>query len=188
MPKLRTYAFTVLLAACGSSSKPAPTTPTTPPPATAPAAGAQLGITELKFYQGDKMMLHLLADGSLQVLVPDAQNPAGTWKTVGTITADGKITGPDGKSAQVQPDGSVTLSDGKAPDFKLEGDALVIDGKRVTLDPTGVVQVDGQPISKDTSVRIEGATDAATRRTALLLIGLTLGGEAHADEGGVEEK
>jgi hypothetical protein len=56
---------------------------------------------------------------------------------------------------------------------------LEVAGKHVTIDDHGVVMVDGRPGIPLT--RVDGATDARTRRTALLVIEryLGAGGDIH---------
>lgn len=179
-----------LVVACGGSAPPTQTATTLPPttstaePAAATAT-ARLGLGDLKFFQGDTLMIHLHPDGTLE-LATDGTGQA--LQRAGTISADGKLTGPDGKSAQLQDDGTLVLSNGQDPGIKLDGETLVIAGKHVTLDPQGAVLVDGAALPSKVPVRIEGVTDAGTRRTALLLVALTLGGAPQSDAGPVETK
>ncbi len=175
MKTLSAAMLIALLASCGGGKA---STKTDTTAATAPGgakAGAMLGIADLKFYEGDKLGAHLLADGSFQV------EQGGQWTTVGTITADGKIIGKDGKGGQLQPDGTLKATDPKVqddPGFKLDADTLVVQGEkgephRVTLDDKGMVVIDGKPEPSDKrALRVVGATDVGTRRTALLVIGM----------------
>ncbi len=128
------------------------------------ASSPSLAIAELRLYEGNELVVHLLADGTLQVL--EKGTSGGTkyeeWKTIGRLHADGSLTGISGQT--VKPDAS----------FRFEGDALVAHDRRLTMTPQGSVQIDGKPLGDDKLVHFEGAVDPATRRTALLLIAMTL--------------
>jgi hypothetical protein len=165
-------AFTACVAACGgkpydASTTPAPTTGAVVGPKVAPTG---LGITELKFYEGQDLVLEALPDGTVERIDDDGGKLA--MRPVGKVTSDGKLS-TDDQRAQLQADGTVSSAD--VPDLKLDGDTLAIGARHVTLDPHGTLLVDGHPIHGN-GTRVEGATTPATRRTALLLIAITLGG------------
>jgi hypothetical protein len=163
----RSLAMIVLVVACGGG-KPA-ATPTNPPPAAAPV----LAITDLKFFEGDKMGMELHEDGRLELVVAGA-GAQPTKQVIATLEADGSMTAKDGKVAHFHPDGTLEGPDGKLAPLKFDGDALVVDGKRVTIDDKGAISID----STASPLRIEGAHDRNARRTALLLSALILGGQA----------
>ncbi len=161
----------VLVAACGGSQPAPPTTPATPPPATG-AATTGITLCELKFYEGDVARLALHADGKLEAnLRDDKPGSTDTWTAVAQLTADGKIAH-DGQSiGELRPDGTFVGPNGQTADFKMEGDVLVAADKRVTLDDKGVLQ-GGNPGSD--KLHVEGATDAASRRTALFILAVMI--------------
>lgn len=169
-----------LLVACGGS-KPAPVTstePTIPNANMVAPADAVLAIADLKFYMGDQMGLHLHGDGRLEAQA--MSNGVSGWHDVATFKPDGTITTPDGKvGGQVQADGSLKSATGEVAPFKLDGEALVVADKRVTIDDKGVFVMDGK--MPQPALRVEGATDAKTRRTALLIMALVMGAEPHPD-------
>jgi hypothetical protein len=149
--------------ACGGSK---PATDTTPKP----AADALLAIGELKFYDGDKLGVHLFPDGRLQVLAN--KNGAETWQDIATVKADGTITGPKGESAHVNADGTITGPKGEVAQFKLDGAALVAGDKRLTIDDKGVFLLNGK--TDGPQLRVEGASDAKLQRTALVIVGMLM--------------
>jgi hypothetical protein len=105
------------------------------------------------------------------VLLPTGEPPAPeAMQVFGTIAADGTITGKDGRQAHVHPDGSITGEKGQVARFKLEGDELVIDDKHASIDAEGKLHITGVPESE--TVRVEGATDVMSRRTALIIVTL----------------
>src|SRR5215470_7592228 len=89
------------------ASKPAqPTTP--PPPAT--AASTPLTIVELKIADGDDPGFMLHADGKIEMNHRAHKGDAPTWKAVGKLTAEGKLTREDGTEAgSLQADGTFKL-------------------------------------------------------------------------------
>lgn len=158
-----TFLLLAVLAACGGSQ---PTAKTSAAPAPA------LGIADLKFYEGDHLVAQLHADGSFEI----ARH--GQLAKVGTITADGTITGKDGKAAKLKSDGTLEAVGAPSPDsadLRLEGEVMVVQGEkklfRMTVDASGAVLADGKPFPGK-PLRVEGTLDANTRRTALLVFGL----------------
>ncbi len=163
----RSLAMIVLVVACGGA-KPA-ATPTEPTPAEAPV----LAITDLKFFEGDKMGMELHEDGRLELVVA-SEGAQPVKQVIATLEADGSMTAKDGKVAHFHADGTLEGPDGKLAPLKFDGDALVVDGKRVTIDDQGAISID----STASPLRIEGAHDRNAKRTALLLSALILGGQA----------
>jgi hypothetical protein len=148
-----------LAAACGGGSR----TSSGPPSHTAPAT-ARLELGEIGISQsGQGLFVH--ANGKVEVVDGADRKP------LGTLTANGKFTLPDGDSGQLNDDGSFTTKEGPAP-FRLEDETLVVGDTRLTLDANNVIQGGQADMS---SVKITGVTNRGTRRTALLMIGfLTL--------------
>ena len=162
----------LLVAACGGS-QPAPTaTPATPTPATTAPASNGITLCELKFYEGDVARLALHADGKLEAnMRGDKPGEKDAWTTVAQLTADGKISGGGQPVGELRPDGTFVAPNGQTADFKLEGDVLVAGDKRVSLDDKGVLQ-GGNPGSE--KLHVEGAVDAASRRTALFILAVMI--------------
>ncbi|HUJ61617.1 MAG TPA: hypothetical protein VLX92_24095 [Kofleriaceae bacterium] len=168
---------------CGSS-KPAPVPPQ--PPLGSGGAAASAGsagsasagsasapaapVPELKFYEGDNMGLHVARDGKLEIENIEAGKPK-TWKTVGTMKADGTVVADDGSYGNLLPDGTFKMSTGQSAPFQISGDALIIQGKKITIDDKGNVLLDGAT-PPGGAMRVEGVVDAQSRRLALLVLGL----------------
>lgn len=162
----------VLVAACGGSQPAPATTPATPPPATVAATTTGITLCELKFYEGDVARLALHADGKLEAnLRGDTPGAKDSWTAVAQLTADGKIAHDGQPVGELRADGSFVGPNGQTADFKIEGDVLVAGDKRVSLDDKGVLQ-GGNPGSE--KLHVEGATDAATRRTALFILAVMI--------------
>jgi len=161
---MRTFVLALALAACGGGSKSGDTTPAPPPPADVrepPTTGAaRLELGEISLLQ-DGRGLAVHANGGVEVVDGASRTP------LGTLTADGLFTLPDGDAAQLQDDGTLMSKDGPAP-FKLEDETLVVGAVRLTLDANSVVQ--GAPTDMS-ALKITGVNSRGTRRTALLLIG-----------------
>ena len=148
------------MAACGGS-KAAPKT------ASETSSSTTLTLGELSFYEGSDLGMKLHADGGIEVKF--MHDGTDEWKKVATLTARGAVLH-DGKELDLQPDGSFHMSDGTSVPFHFEGDALVIAGKHVTIDDKGSVLQDGQPDQKP--LRVEGVSDAGSKRAALVLLAL----------------
>lgn len=184
MNKLGSLVVAIVLAACGGGNK-QPVTQTTPAPATTTtASAATVELGELKFFEGDDMGMQLHANGHLEVKMmhSEAGKPAQEmWHDVGSVAADGTVTGPDGKKhAEIKADGSMVSPDGQTAPFHLDGETLVIADKKITIDDKGVLQ-GGNDMGKP--VRIEGATTPGLKRTALVLLALLMAspdGDDHA--------
>jgi len=131
---------------------------------TVAAATGRLELGEISISEsGQGLFVH--ADGKVEVVDGDQKKP------LGTLTADGKFTLPDGDSGQLQDDGSFTTKEGPAP-FRLEDETLVVGDTRLTIDANNVIQGGKADMS---TVKVTGVTSRGTRRTALLMIGfLTL--------------
>jgi hypothetical protein len=163
--RLQLVACSVLaVAACGGA-KTKPADPIVPQPAAEPV----LALGDLKFYAGDKVVMHLHADGQLEALASDN----GPLQQIAIVKDDGSIIA-NGKAAHVTTDGTLTGSDGAVAPFKLEGAALVAGPQRATIDDKGNLLINGELDKDATALRIEGATNAKLQRTALLLLGMML--------------
>ncbi len=110
-------------------------------------AGSQIALADLTIYEGKESVVHLLADGSLQILEKGTNYEE--WKTVGKLASDGTFVSIDGKTSHVSPDA------------------------RMTLSSDGALLLDGKPCCNDKLVHVEGVSDA-TRATALLVLALAL--------------
>jgi hypothetical protein len=160
---MRSIVLAIVLAACGGGAKTGGVTEPTKP---APATAARLELAEITISEGNQG-LHVHKDGSVEVVDGDQKKP------LGTLTAAGKFTLPDGVSAQLQDDGAFVSADGPAP-FRLEDETLVVGETRLTLDANNRIQ-GGKADADLSSVKITGVNSRGTRRTALLMIGfLTL--------------
>ncbi|APR82734.1 Hypothetical protein A7982_08083 [Minicystis rosea] len=140
-----------------------------PSVADADAVAGKLSIVELKYFDADGLGLVLHADGKVAWRTRHFRpgKPVEVeWHDRGTLHAEGKLVLKDGKSVTLRPDGTFETSDGKRSPFKLEGDAIVSGDKRVTIDEHGVFR------GTDLELRVEGAVDVETRRTALALIAM----------------
>jgi hypothetical protein len=163
----------VLALATGCATSPEPT------PAAAPAAaptGDLLGIHEMTFFERDQPQMHIAANGNLEMRMVHFHDQVRTVdnKFIGTLAADGTITNAaKDKVAHLAADGTLTGPDGKVAPFKLVGETLIVDAKTFTIDAKGMVAKNGTPV--DPPLRVEGATDALARRTALLALGFVLG-------------
>jgi len=154
-------AFALAAAACGGGSK---TGAAPEPPKPVATSTARLELAEITISEGSQG-LHVHTDGSVEVVDGDQRKP------LGTLTADGKFTLPDGVSAQLQDDGTFVSADGPAP-FRLEDETLVVGETRLTIDANNTLQGGKGDLS---TVKITGVTNRGTRRTALIMIGfLTL--------------
>jgi hypothetical protein len=132
-----------------------------------------LGITALNFYNEGKLIIRVQPDGKVEMLATTSgsgQPTTEAWQGVGTIAADGTVTGKNDTRAHLNADGTVTAPNGDVQAFKLRGDQLIVADKVVTIDSMGNFHMAGVPDSK--LPRVEGATDALSRRTALLIFAI----------------
>jgi hypothetical protein len=167
--KLHTLVLVLSLAACGGH----------PPPAKSPEPAATtsstLAIHDLSFYAKDELGLKLHADGRIEMLVKHSEGgkPAeSTWTDIGVLHVDGTIVAKDGKTGALQADGSFKGPKGETSNFRLAGEELQLAGKHVTIDASGAFLLDGK--AGEIPMRVEGASDAGSRRAALLIVGLML--------------
>ena len=119
--------------------------------------------------------MKLAADGKLSIKgkhTEAGKPPREDWQDVGIISAAGTITVKGEVVGKLEADGSFMSKTGKVPVFKLDGESLVIDGKKITIDEKGVLQ-GGNDGAK---IHITGITDAGSRRTALFVLAVALGG------------
>jgi len=163
-------ALVLSLAACGGHPPPAKSAEPVPT-----AESSTLAIHDLSFYAKDELGLKLHADGRIEMLVSHSEGgkPAEkTWHDIGVLHADGTIVAKDGKTGALQADGSFKGPEGQTSNFKLAGEELQLAGKNVTIDANGAFLLDGKP--GEIPMRVEGASDAGSRRAALLIVGLML--------------
>lgn len=143
---------------------------------TKPTGGTLLTIGELEFVEGaNDVGIKLHADGKVETkgTHSDASGSTTSWKTMGELTADGKVMR-DGKVlGTLNADGTFASADGKTAPWKIDGDTLVSGSRRVSIDANGLL-VGGNPDMKK-ELHIKGITDAGSRRAALLIMGLMFG-------------
>ncbi len=140
---------------------------------TQPSAPGVFALAELKFYLGDDLGLQLHADGQIEENRADPGKPP-QWAPLGKITNDGRLVMPDGNQVGAwQSDGTFKSQKGETAPFKFDGEALVVDGKSLTIDPQGILR-GGSETEK--VLRVEGATDAGSRRAALFVLALAFSG------------
>jgi hypothetical protein len=161
MMKSLTLVFALAATACGGGSKKAEPT-TAPITTTAPTAAAgTLTIAEMKLWDVNKnraLIIH--ADGLIEV---DGRKPA-------KVTADGKIVKADTGEVgfTLEADGSVKGPNGVDTGAKISADGtLAIKDQTITIDDKGMV-IGGN--EKAPPLKIEGATDANLKRTALFVL------------------
>ncbi|HKE13410.1 MAG TPA: hypothetical protein VKB80_00980 [Kofleriaceae bacterium] len=189
------------LAACGGGGDKAETTPATAAPAAAPAptpaedpAGPpHLKFAEMTVYEGTNAIFKIHADGKTEVAgKPAAAGGAPTWSEGPAVTADGTITFKQQKVAKVDQDGTMkNLRNGQVIPVKVGTDTLTAqtpNGDMVLqIKEDGSIAVPGAPAGQ--GLKVEGATDPETRRTAMALIGaifLSAKAEAAAPQGGAQ--
>ena len=155
MHKLIVVFGLALAAACGGGDKKAaPTGPTAP-------AGATLGLAEMKIVdisKNDAVLIH--ADGRIEY----------DGKVVAKVTTDGKLIRQDTGEVvmQLQADGSISSKAGDMPPVIISADgSATLEGKTVSIDASGNLVGANAEAPK---VRIEGATDGRTKRTALFIL------------------
>ena len=135
--------------------------------------GGVFTLGELKFYLGDDLGLQLHGDGQIEENRADPGTPA-RWGALGKLTPDGRFLLPDGNQVGAwQPDGSYKSQKGELAPFKFDGEALVIDGKSLTIDPQGIFRGGAET---EKVLRVEGTTDAGSRRAALFVLALAFSG------------
>lgn len=176
--KIASLLLGLSLAACGGSkSEPVAPTPATEPAPVAAAAGLELG--ELTLFQGSVAVFKLHATGATEMAAKrdgkDQWTPGPTFKADGTIEENGVA------KAKINADGSVTgIGTPDKIDMKVTADKATIPmGKgtlEISLGADGKFGVTGIPqtIPPDQLPRVEGADTPGKRRTALILIAVTL--------------
>lgn len=160
-----------LLAACGGGSQSAPP-PETPPP----QAPALIKITAITITDptGKKLVLH--ADGRVELEGKGV---------VATMYADGRLVTADGKEVKLAADGSVTMGDKKLPGTIGNDGSLTVGSQTVSIGADGTLQgiSEGSP-----NMKIEGATDAESKKAAMFLLVLVMPQKAPGETGPTEAK
>lgn len=167
MFKTLALALVLASAACGGGSKKAATPATEP--TTVAATGVTLSLGEMKIVdetQNKSLMIH--ADGTIEV---EGQKPA-------KVTADGKIVTMADNQTQMtlDPDGSIKGPHGADLGAKLGADgSLTMGDQTISIDDMGMIKGGNASAPQ---LKIEGATDANLKRTAMfVLIALMSGAE-----------
>ncbi len=167
----RWLALCVCLAACGGGEEtteptrdPAPTSGGEP---TAQLAGDPLTLAELQLIDEDEQPLLLHADGRLEL----------EGRELGTVRADGSFVVPSGERVLwIDDEGYIESASGRSPLRLTEQGELVTPDTTVTIGASGELEgaLPGAP-----RIRVIGASDPGTRRTALFVLALmTAGGSA----------
>jgi hypothetical protein len=178
------------LAACGGGSgQDQDTTPaaatdpaaTAEPPPAQPAGPPHLKFAEMTVAEGPKPIFKIHADGKTEVAGAD-----GAWSEGPSIETDGTITFKGQQVARIEADGTIkNLRNGQIIPVKIGTDTLTAPGPggevNLQIQEDGTIAVPGAPPEKH--LKVEGATDADTRRTAIALIGaIFLSGNAQQQE------
>jgi len=175
----RLAALSVSLAACGggssnqaettpaSTAEPVAPAPATPPPAA--AAPAHLKFAEMTISEGTRPILKIHADGKTEVA-----GQGGVWSEGPAVAPDGTITFKAQQVARIEADGTIkNLRTGQLIPVTVAPDLLTaqISGNEVKfqMSAEGIIAVPGAPPEKH--LKVDGATDPETRRTALALVG-----------------
>ena len=173
---------------CGGSggqeqeTTPAATVDPAATPAPEPAGPPHLKFAEMTIYEGTKAIFKIHADGKTEVA--GGAEPNVTWGEGPVVQADGTIQFKGQKVAKVEQDGTVkNLRTNEVIPVKIGADTLTASGPGgdvvLQIKEDGTIAVPGAP--PDKNLRVEGATDAETRRTAIALIGaIFLSGKASA--------
>lgn len=126
-------------------------------------------FAEMKFFLGEDLGLQLHADGGMEENSAEPGKPP-QWMSMGKLTTDGRLLAPTGAElGGVQPDGTFKSTRGEVAPWKIVGETLVIADKTLSIDANGVFHGGGEG---DKQLRIEGTTDAGTRRAALFMLAL----------------
>ncbi len=160
-----------LIVACSGAPAPKPVAPAAPPDA-AVIDRSELAIRDMQMYdKTGELGMRLHADGRFEIALTDA-NGQDHWKDLGVFHPDGTYTSPDGSLTLVFTASGTVTEPGKGTHqvFHFDGDALELPDRKIALDDHGVYLENGQP----TKGHVDGATDAKSRRTALILIGFVL--------------
>jgi mono/diheme cytochrome c family protein len=148
----------LLGAACGGGSQSAP--PPEPPPE--PAAPALVKIVAIKITDSGGQSIQLHPDGKVEL--------SGKGM-VATMYADGRLVTADGKEIKLGPDGSVSMGGQKLPGTIGADGSLTVGDKTVSIGDDGTLQ-GGNPNAPQ--IKIEGATDADSKKAAMFLLILTM--------------
>jgi hypothetical protein len=164
---MRDLVVLTVLAACAGGAAPAP-----PHTAAAPTQRAPLlTIRPLTFIDDGKPRIRLAANGGIEVVVHHVFDRNSTLENrfAGTLAADGSFADGHGTIAgTLHADGTFTTAGDAVVPFQLVGDTLVVGDKHLVIDDTGMLLENGHAAT----IRIDGAVDPATRRTALVVFAI----------------
>ncbi len=169
------------LAACGGSNQeqdttpaaaaaPAPAPAAAAAPAPAPAGPPHLKFAEMTLSEGANAIFKIHADGKTEMA-----GAAGAWSEGPAVAPDGTIAFKGQQVAKVDADGTVkSLRNGEVLAVKVGTDSITApNGKGgelvLQIKEDGSIPVAGAPPEKQ--LKVDGATDAETRRTAIALLG-----------------
>lgn len=173
---MRAALAVLLFAACASTPAPraaAPSPAVTATPAPAAPVADPLAIVPLEVYFDGELVMTLRADGVVSLrrfggAVPQELSAIFTLSADGTMVAVGG-SGRGGLGA----DGRVRTPGGTISRFQLTGDTMTLAGRHLELDAEGVLRLDG-PAMDGTPPHVKGVVDRASRRTAMVLLGIFL--------------
>lgn len=172
-----------VLAACGGGSSGEETTPaaTTEPavaetPAEEPAGPAHLKFAEITVFEGQNPIFKIHADGKTEVASRGATPTEIKWEEGPSVQTDGTIVYKAQKVARVEADGTVkNLRTNEVVPVTIGQNTITAKGPggemTLTIQDDGTIVIPGAP-SPDKNLRVEGATDAETRRTAIAVLGV----------------
>lgn len=165
------------LTACGGGSKESETMPaaTAEPAPAAPAAAPQpagpahLKFAEMTVSEGARPIFKIHADGKTEVA-----GQGGAWAEGPEVGPDGTIRFKGQEVARIEADGKMkNLRTGEPIPVTVGTDTLTAQGPggemKLQITEDGTIAVPGAPPQKN--LKVEGAADAETRRTALALLG-----------------
>jgi len=156
-------AIAVTIAGCGGSSTPSSTPATTA--AVAAPGSVQLALAEMKLIVNNNVTVVIHADGTIR---------GGAGAKAAKVTPDGKmISLATGEVVlALQPDGTIKdVQNNQVLDVTLTDEgAITVRDRTYSLDAAGEL-VGGDPAAP--KMRVEGATDASLRRTAMFVLALS---------------
>jgi hypothetical protein len=153
--------------------------------AAGPALEPHLEFSEMVLYDGTTPVLKVHADGSTELGKrtgdPKAKPPKVTWEAGPLVKADGTLVYKEQNVARVHPDGSmVNLLTNEPLPVKVHADTVMSNqnGKEIglALAEDGSISLVGQaaPATGKPVMKLEGASTAGQRKTALAIMGAIL--------------
>jgi hypothetical protein len=161
--------YVIALAACGPR-KPAPRATVNTLSNHATASAPTVTWVELGFYEDALLVLTLSSNGHIAVC--NDLGDSVVCKDAGSFGLDGTVTLHHDLLGKLTPEGLLEYTTSSSsvmhPAVWLSDDALSIGDRKLTIDPKGGVQ------GTSRRIRVDGITDAGSKRTALLLLATTI--------------